>query len=64
MQTSYPRRGAANYRTLRARGVTVRETIDLLIATWCIEHNVPLLHRDRDFDQFKAYLGLRAVRAA
>ena len=57
MQTGYSRRRAANYRTLRTHGVTVRKTIDLLIATWCIEHGVPLLHRDRDLDRFEAYLG-------
>ena len=51
------RRSALNYRLLRRRGITVRKTIDCLIATWCIEHHVPLLHNDRDFRPF-AQLGL------
>lgn len=52
---------AANYRTLRQRGYTVRKTIDCLIATFCIEAGHELLHRDRDFDVFEKALGLRAV---
>ena len=49
---------ARNFRHLRARGVTVRKTIDLLIGTWCIEHRMPLLHNDRDFKPMAQYLGL------
>ena len=49
---------AANYRKLRQKGVTVRKTIDCLIATWCIENGVPLLHSDRDFEPFEQHLGL------
>src|SRR5258708_39939306 len=56
-------RGAArNCRLLRARGITVRSTIDTLIATFCIEEGHDLLHRDRDFDPFERHLGLRVVR--
>ena len=46
------RQSAANYRQLRRRGITVRKTIDCLIATWCIQNRVPLLHADRDFLPF------------
>jgi predicted nucleic acid-binding protein len=53
---------ARNYRLLRARGVSVRNTIDTLIATFCIEEGHDLLHRDRDFDPFERHLGLRIVR--
>lgn len=49
---------AQNYRTLRQRGVTVRKTIDTLIATRCIVDNIPLLYSDRDFDPFVEHLGL------
>jgi len=42
-------KSAINFRYLRKKGVTVRKTIDLLIATFCIENNIPLLHNDRDF---------------
>lgn len=55
---------ARNYRLLRARGITVRKTIDCIIATFCIEEGVPLLHRDRDFEGFERYLGLRAAYSA
>jgi predicted nucleic acid-binding protein len=50
---------ARNHRRLRALGFTVRKTIDTLIATWCIENDVVLLHNDRDFDAFEKHLGLR-----
>ena len=50
---------ARNYRTLRAQGVTVRKTINTVIATRCIEDDLPLLYSDRDFDPFVTHLGLR-----
>jgi hypothetical protein len=53
---------AANYRALRQRGLTVRGTIDCLIATFCIERGHTLLHNDRDFDPFEQHLGLRVLR--
>ncbi|GIV71337.1 type II toxin-antitoxin system VapC family toxin [Caldilinea sp.] len=53
---------ARNHRLPRRRGVTVRKTIDSLIATWCIENGVPLLHNDRDFDAYEAHLGLRVLQ--
>ena len=46
------RQSANYYRQLRQQGVTVRKTIDSLIATWCIHNRVPLLHADRDFKHF------------
>jgi predicted nucleic acid-binding protein len=52
---------AQNYRRLRQAGYTVRSTIDCLIATFCLEAGHALLHRDRDFDPFEKYLGLRVV---
>jgi predicted nucleic acid-binding protein len=52
---------ARNYRTLRARGVTIRKTIDTLIATYCIENGVSLLFSDRDFEPFVECLGLRTA---
>lgn len=53
--------GAQHYRALRRGGITVRKTIDCLIATWCIEHNVPLLFSDRDYQPFVEHLGLQAL---
>jgi hypothetical protein len=52
---------ARNFRTLRQRGVTIRKTIDTLIATRCIESNFALLYSDRDFDPFVEHLGLRSA---
>lgn len=53
---------AKNYRFLRARGCTVRKTIDCLIATFCLNEGHSLLHRDRDFEPFEKHLGLRITR--
>ena len=55
---------AKHYRYLRSKAFTVRGTVDLLLATWCIENNVPLLHADRDFEGFEKYLGLKRWRVA
>ena len=52
---------ARNYRALRERGVTVRKTIDTLIATRCIESGYSLLYSDRDFDPFVEHLGLQSA---
>ena len=49
---------AQNYRKLTARGITIRKTIDALIATRCIQDGLPLLYSDRDFDPFVAHLDL------
>ncbi len=48
-----------NYRALRRKGITIRKTTDIIIATFCIEHKLPLLHSDRDFVPFEKHLGLR-----
>ncbi len=55
---------AKNFRALRALGITVRKTIDTIIATRCIESGYTLLHSDRDFDAFQMHLGLRVVDLA
>jgi predicted nucleic acid-binding protein len=52
---------AARHRELRAKGITVRKTIDMLIGTYCIMHRHKLLHADRDFDPMERYLGLQVV---
>jgi predicted nucleic acid-binding protein len=53
---------ANNYRALLKLGVTVRKTIDTLIATRCIEDDLKLLHNDSDFDAFEKHLGLQVLR--
>ena len=50
---------AQHYRSLREQGVTVRSSIDVLVAAFCIEHDYALLHRDRDFNAFEELRGLR-----
>ena len=49
------------YRALRRAGRTVRTTVDLLIAAYCIREQHALLHRDRDFDVFEERLGLTVI---
>ncbi len=50
-----------NYRLLRSKGITVRKTIDVMIATFCIRHGHVLLHGDRDFAPMSEHLGLRTA---
>ena len=50
---------AQHYRSLRAQGITVRSAIDVLVASFCIENDYALLHRDRDFTAFEELRGLR-----
>jgi predicted nucleic acid-binding protein len=51
-------KAASNFRILRKKGITVRKTIDVIIATFCIENGFELIHNDRDFDPMEEYLGL------
>jgi predicted nucleic acid-binding protein len=53
---------AQNYRWLRSKGITIRSTIDCLIASYCIAHGHALLHSDRDYSHFEDHLGLIIVR--
>jgi len=55
-------KSAENFRRLRQQGITVRKTIDCLIATFVIEHGFSLLHSDRDFEPFETHLGLIVVQ--
>jgi len=58
LDTSIALKSAENFRALRKKGVTVRKTIDSIIATWCIENRSPLLHSDKDFQPFHKHLKL------
>ena len=51
---------AGHDRALKAAGFTVK-SIDVLLASFCIENDYTLLHRDRDFDAFEALRGLRVL---
>ena len=61
LEGSNPWKAADNYRQLRRKGITVRKTIDGIIATACIEANLPLLFSDRDFIPYVEHLGLVAA---
>ena len=52
---------ANNNRSLRKKGIKIRKTNDVIIASYCIHHKIPLLYTDRDFDPFVKYLNLRSV---
>ena len=54
-------KAAANYRYLRARGITIHNSIDLIIGTFCIERGHALLHSDRDFEPMERFLGLQTT---
>jgi predicted nucleic acid-binding protein len=54
-------KSAESFRLLRKKGITIRKTTDLIIGTFCIENEIPLLYSDRDFDPLRDYLGLKAV---
>lgn len=47
------------YRGLRRRGLTVRKPIDCMIAAVAIEHTIPLLHNDRDFQPIEKHFKLK-----
>ena len=52
---------ADNYRFLRRKGITIRKTIDVIIATFCIENDLTLLHSDKDFEPFSDLLNLSTL---
>ena len=52
---------ARNFRRLRVQGVTIRKTMDMIIATFCMERRHSLLHSDRDFDAIEIHLGLAVL---
>ncbi len=55
-------RAAELYRSLRRRGVTIRKPVDCMIASVAIEHDIVLLHNDRDFDLIETHCGLKVLR--
>jgi predicted nucleic acid-binding protein len=55
-------KSAMNFRFLRKNGITIRKTADIIIGTFCIEHDLSLLHNDRDFDPMEKYLDLHVYK--
>ena len=51
-------KSAENFRALRKKGITIRKTADVIIASFCIEKKLPLLFSDKDFLPFVKHLGL------
>ncbi len=54
-------KSAENFRMLRKKGITIRKTVDVIIATFCIENDFQLLHSDKDFDPLSMHLNLRSI---
>jgi predicted nucleic acid-binding protein len=54
-------KAAELYRSLRRRGITIRKTVDCMIAAVAIEHSIPLLHNDKDFDPIEKFCGLKVL---
>jgi predicted nucleic acid-binding protein len=52
---------ADNYRQLRKKGITIRKTAEVIIATFCMEKKLPLLFSDKDFLPFVEHLKLVSV---
>ena len=61
VDTALAVQSARNHRFLMQKGITVRKTIDSLIATYCIENEYELLHNDNNFDGYEKHLGLRVI---
>ena len=55
-------KSAQLYRSLRKKGVTIRKPIDCMIASVAIEHDLPLLHNERDFDNIAKHSKLKTVK--
>ena len=52
-------KSADNFRYLRTKGITIRKTVDLIIGTFCIENDIELLNKDKDFEPMEQYLNLK-----
>ena len=63
LDTDIALKGAANFRKLKTKGITIRKMMYVIIATYCIEKKLPLLHSDRDFRPFHRHLKLKSADA-
>ena len=52
-------RSAEIYRKLRRKGITIRKSLDCMIASIAIENEIPLLHNDKDFLLIEKSFGLK-----
>jgi hypothetical protein len=51
------------YRSLRKKGITIRNTVDCMIAAVAIENKIPLLHNDKDFIPIEKHCGLEVYKS-
>jgi len=56
-------KASENYKYLRAEGVTVRKTIDIIIGTFCLENGYEIIHSDRDYTYMEKHLNLKSFKA-
>ena len=61
MQYSIFLLSAEIYRNLRRKGITIRKPVDCMIAAVAIEHDIPLLHNDKDFIPVEKHFGLKRL---
>jgi predicted nucleic acid-binding protein len=50
------------FRTLRARGITIRGAVDCVISQTCMDHGAELLSVDEDFARIASYTDLKLCR--
>jgi hypothetical protein len=50
------------YRALRRKGITIRKSVDCMIAAVAIEHKIPLLHNDKDFIPIEKHFDLKCMK--
>jgi predicted nucleic acid-binding protein len=62
MDLASTERAANRYRRLREMGITIRNSVDVLVASHCIDKDLLLLQRDRDFLPFEQHFGLRLLQ--
>ena len=55
-------RSAEIYRTLRRKGITIRKSVDCMIAAVALEYEIPILHNDKDFLPIEKHFGLRRLK--
>jgi len=56
-------KAAEIYRGLRRKGITIRKSVDCMIASVAIENDIPLLHNDKDFEAMEKHCGLKCYKS-
>ena len=58
----YAIKAADLFRELQKKGITIRKANDCLIAAFCIDLNISLIHNDRDFDNIAKHTSLKIYK--